>query len=267
MEREGAAAPFHLVLAEPSDRTAMQVARALMQAGEPVEIVTPAELMMAPHWSHDPFGDSLVRLASGVEITAGRLSSVLNRVQFVHPVHFAGSSPANQSYAAEEYFALLVSWLTGFGAQVSNPPHPGFVAGYKPFSPLEDRLELADPQGTDRFAAASRSGLLGRMSGQSGYPEPEAPVMPASPAMDPGGPDRGRVLVAGARLSRPDPPEALVAQIRAAMARRNLTLAAVTFGDGGLRTMDPLPQCDCPEEIALIAAHLIDIARQERTAA
>lgn len=261
---EGASAPFHLILAEAEDVTALRLCRVLRRVAR-AEFVTPEEAFMASRWSHDPFGESRVELASGLVLEDATVLSVFNRVRHVSPLQFAASAAADQVYASEEFFALIVSWLTGFGARCVNRPHPGSVAGYAARSVAEDRLRL----GAD-LHASSRARHLGLGRRIVGFPDEASGVSPGGPGrvMDDAG--ARRVLVAGEAMSE-GLPAPLRQPLRAEMARRRLTVAEARLVDAGagwrLAALDPLPEAENEAEIALIADHLLQVAQPERGAA
>ncbi|MBE9636910.1 hypothetical protein [Salipiger mangrovisoli] len=261
---EGAQAPFHLVLAEPEDATALRVCSALRRVGR-VEFVTPDEIFMAPHWAHDPLGSSRVELASGLVLTDANLLSVFNRVRRVAPLHFAAAAPEDQRYAGDEFFALLISWLTGFGARCVNPPHPGSVAGFAARSAAEDRLRL----GAD-LHAASRARHLGLGTPLAGFPDAGAPLRPGGPGQHRVERPLLRVLIAGDALSQ-DLPEALRNGLRAEMLRRGLRLAEVTLEETAAGwqpvLINPVPEAASATEVSLIVGLLADVAEAWRGAA
>ncbi len=255
--RDGVQAPFHLIIAEADDLTALQVAAQLKQIA-PIAFVTPNELFMATLWHHDPFGDNRVQLASGLEITDSAVLSIFNRIRHVTPLQFSGSSIANQIYAAEEFFALTISWLASFGVKVVNPPHPGHIGGYRTLSPLEDRLNLRETtSGTDPgFATASRSGLLKPGGTRHGYPLKENLTSPGYPLSQDFTKGENSVLIVGADASLPDLDQILMRDIQYTMIRRNLILARVHFAGTALTSIDPMPEAESEDEVQLIANFL-----------
>ncbi|WP_353474627.1 hypothetical protein PVT71_22015 [Salipiger sp. H15] len=261
---EGAEAPFLLVLAETEDLTALRVCGALSRAVR-AEFVTPDELFMAPHWSHDPLGQSRVELASGLVIDDAGVLGIFNRVSRVAPLQFAAASAADQRYAGDEAFALLVSWLTGFGARCVNRPHPGSVAGFAARSPFEDRLRL----GAD-LHASTRARHLGLGVRPRGFPDPAGPVWPGGPGQHLSGAPQRRVLIAGEDLPE-DLPEALRQRLRAEMRARGLVLAEALLEDagGGWQpvALSPMPEAADEADVARIAGLLLGLARAERGAA
>lgn len=263
-DREGAAAPFHLVLAETEDTTALRVCRALRRVAR-AEFVTPDELFMAPLWSHDPLGESRVELASGLVLTGQSVLSIFNRVTRVAPLQFAAASAADQRYAGEEAFALMVNWLSGFGATCVNRPHPGSIAGFAARSPLEDLLRL----GAD-LHASSRARHLGPGAEARGLPDPAEPAWPGGPGQRIADSPVRRVLVVDGAFSE-DLPEALCQRLRAEMAARGLILAEVQLTDTGTGwqpvSLSPMPEVAEEAGIAMITGLLRGLATRQRGAA
>lgn len=261
---EGAEAPFHLVLAETEDLTALRVCAALRRAVR-AEFVTPEELFMAPHWSHDPLGESRVELASGLVLTGATVRGIFNRVRRVAPLQFAGATAADQRYAGEELFALLISWLTSFGPRCVNRPHPGSIAGFAARSAAEDRLRL----GAD-LHAASRARHLGLGAPPCGFPDPALQVMPGGPGQKLPVATQRRVLIAGETVSH-ELPGPLRRSLLAEMFRRGLSLAEATLEETAEgwqpALLNPFPEVADAAEVALIAAHLVATSAHERGAA
>ena len=251
--------------------TALAVLSRLRAQGVPARHVTPAELLMAPVICHDPLGESRIELASGLALTGATILAVLNRVRSCLPDQFLAASPADQSYAAEEAFAFLISWLTGLSCPVTNTPHPGYVAGTTPLGPVEDRLALA--AGNAPFAAASRSRHFGRAAGLAPWPQnphvadaglpPQ--VIAAGPAILAAAGDPGEVLVAGCEIVGAELPPAVVGRIRDTMRQRRLDMARVTYvvtsSGHDLTGIDPLPEVRSPQEVAALTRHLVSLTR------
>lgn len=261
LTRKGASPPFHLVLADVNDLTALRLCRALGHVAR-AEFVTPEELFMAPHWSHDPLGQSRVELASGLVLDEASVLSIFNRVKHVAPLQFAASSTSDRIYAGEEFFALIISWLTGFGGRCVNRPHPGSVAGYAARSRAEGRLRY----GAD-LHASSRARHLGLGGQITSFPEAAGSVLPGGPGQRLSETETRRVLIVGDTVSD-DLPEALHQRLRAEMAHHQLTVAeaSLTSGTTGwqLAALNPLPEVREEAEIALIIRHLQDVAQPQR---
>lgn len=255
--------PFHVVLAEPDDVTALSVCRALRRAA-PAVLVTPDEVMLAPLWSFDPAGASRVELASGTVLEAASVLSVFNRVRHVSPPQFAGAAPADAAYAAGEFFALLTAWLDCFGARVVNRPHPGNVAGFAARSPQEDRLRL----GAD-LHASTRARHLG-LGAPLAPLRPGAPVRPGGPARHCTGARMLRVLIVDGTASA-QLPRGLIGALRSEMTRRRLVCAEAWIEDGAVQPqvvgLDPLPDARGAAEVEMIARHLLALPQALRGAA
>ena len=127
-----------VVLAPPSDETALRVGALLSRRHGPgaVEVRTPEELLLAV-WDHRLSSEGVsarITLHDGVRLPDFGQAVVLNRLVTVEPLQFAGAPAADQDYARMESFALVVSWLHGFGPRAVNPPTPSSLCGgfYRP---------------------------------------------------------------------------------------------------------------------------------------
>lgn len=116
-----------LVLAEPSDRTAIAVAATLRRRHGPgqVEIRTATELALAPRWAHRlGEGQASTRIVfhDGSVLDDRRPAVIFNRLAFVAPPGTARMSAADRAYAQAEMAALVASWLAGAHCRVVNAP-------------------------------------------------------------------------------------------------------------------------------------------------
>ena len=129
----------YLVLAHPTDETALAVASLLRQRhGEfAVEWRSPEELQCSSRWDHRVSAAGVkteIRLQDGSLLAGNAPSVIFNRIGFVDPPQFFRAAPADRDYARMEMFALLLSWLTDPGCAVVNRPAPNALAGgfYRP---------------------------------------------------------------------------------------------------------------------------------------
>ena len=129
----------YLVLAHPTDETAIAVASMLRQRhGEfAVELRSPEELLRASHWDHRVSAAGVkteIRMADGSLLAGNGPSVIFNRIGFVDPPQFLTAAPVDRDYARMEMFALILSWLTSPGCPVVNRPAPNALAGgvYRP---------------------------------------------------------------------------------------------------------------------------------------
>ncbi len=158
-----------LVVAEADDEAAAWAAEGLRHRGlRPLRLLTGCELSAGTVWEHR-LGAAGVRtrlqLRDGTEVVDADLRGVLNRLtgRYVPPLPVCAE---DAEYAACEYHALLLSWLTSLPCPVLNRPGPvGMAAGNR--SPMQWRREaqrvglpLAPPHecGTSQtvFAVAGR---------------------------------------------------------------------------------------------------------------
>jgi len=108
--------------------------------------VSTEQLLLAPHWVHDPLGETEIRLGNGERLTNETIGAVLCRIRGVDPPQFARARPRDRSYAQAEFYSLILSWLAQLGTRVHNPPHAGNLSGIR-VPPLEDRLRFATRYG------------------------------------------------------------------------------------------------------------------------
>src|SRR5436190_5827656 len=122
-----------IILADPSDETALRTALLLRQrhGSERVHIRTADELVLA-QWVHritDEGVVNAVRFHDGTVVTNGGPTIIFNRLNGVNPPMFASASPATREYARMEIFALLLSWLASDQHRVINPPSAALPPG------------------------------------------------------------------------------------------------------------------------------------------
>ena len=134
----GGGVPY-LVLAHPTDETAIAVASILRQRhGEfAVELRSPEDLLCAPQWDHRVSATGVkteIRMSDGSFLAGNAPSVIFNRIGYVDPPQFQNAAPVDRDYARMEMFALLLSWLTSPGCPVINRPAPNALAGgvYRP---------------------------------------------------------------------------------------------------------------------------------------
>ena len=121
-----------LVLCEETDLDALWAWRGLRQLGlGRVELVTAGMLASSIHWSHTVGqGDAGVKivLADGRVIRSEEIAGALNRLTHI-PLHAAGASDIERSYAEQEWSAFSVSWLYSLTKIMLNRPVPQGLCG------------------------------------------------------------------------------------------------------------------------------------------
>ncbi len=136
-----------LLIASPEDDGALRVARALRSRRDVESLLLSTEqLLLAPHWVHDPLGDTEIRLGNGEILSNDTIGAVLCRIRCVDPPQFVRARPRDRVYAQAEFYSLILSWLAQLGVRVHNPPHAGNLSGIR-VPPLEDRLRFATRYG------------------------------------------------------------------------------------------------------------------------
>lgn len=122
-----------LIIAEPADLGALwlrsQLARLL---ADPVEVVTPAQLVYAPSILHrltSRCSNGDLRLSDGRTLRMSAVRGMINRMGAVPTAHLHAADAAERDYAASELHAFLLGWLASFDCPVLNPPSPESLAG------------------------------------------------------------------------------------------------------------------------------------------
>ena len=150
----------YLVLAHPTDETAIAVASMLRQRhGEfAVELRSPEELLCASHWDHRVSASGVkteIRMGDGSFLAGNAPSVIFNRIGFVDPPQFITAASVDRDYARMEMFALLLSWLANPGCPVINRPAPNALAGSAFRPPMWFRLAQISGLPTIRLTATS----------------------------------------------------------------------------------------------------------------
>ena len=122
-----------LVLCERGDPSAPWARSGLAARGlGPVELVVAEALSYAPLWVHHLADDTVVSevgLADGRRIASEDVRGVLNRLVAPPVGHLGGAAPSDRDYAAQELFALMLSWLEAFRCPVLNRATPNGLSG------------------------------------------------------------------------------------------------------------------------------------------
>jgi len=116
-----------VILAHVDDETALRVYAALRarHGTQQVKIVSSEELALAPYWAHRIENSSCsttLYLSDGTELSSDRIGVVFNRLRYAAVPHFAHAAEADRSYAADETYALWLSWLASLPCTVVNRP-------------------------------------------------------------------------------------------------------------------------------------------------
>lgn len=70
-----------------------------------------------------------VVLPNGKRLDDESVAGVVNRLTWIAPASLVMAEPEDREYAAQELFALLLSWLHGLRAPVINRPAPSGLGG------------------------------------------------------------------------------------------------------------------------------------------
>jgi hypothetical protein len=118
-----------LVLCASNDAAGLWAYDGLRARGVAVELVTADILVNALRWEHRLAGDGVkiaIDLADGTRIDNHTLGCVVNRLIALPEERGA---TADRGYAAQERFALFLSWLHSLGGRVLNRPTPQGLCG------------------------------------------------------------------------------------------------------------------------------------------
>ncbi len=122
-----------LVLCASDDGAAFWAYRGLRSLGlEPLELVTAEVLAISLRWEHLVGAGSLranVDLADGRKIRGEAVSGVLNRLVYEPSLPLRNVRVADRSYAASEFAAFCLSWLSAFPGLMLNRPTPQGLSG------------------------------------------------------------------------------------------------------------------------------------------
>jgi hypothetical protein len=170
-----------LVLCERGDPSGPWARRGLAGRGlAPVELVVAEALSYAPLWVHRLAGDTVVsevRLADGRTIASGEVKGVLNRLVAPPVGHLAGAAAGDRDYAAQELFALILSWLEAFECPVLNRATPQGLAG--PWLERSEWCVLAERAG---LPVAPYTAASSGPNGSNGFCPEEPPAIVLSVA-------------------------------------------------------------------------------------
>jgi hypothetical protein len=170
-----------LVLCERGDPSAAWARNGLAARGlAPVELVVAESLSYAPLWVHHLSDDAVggeVRLADGRTIASGDVRGVLNRLVAPPVGHLAGAAPGDRDYAAQELFALMLSWLEAFECPVLNRATPNGLSG--PWLERSEWCVLAERAG---LPVAPYTAASSDSNGSNGFGPVEPPAIVLSVA-------------------------------------------------------------------------------------
>jgi len=129
------------ILAHFGDDTAQRVYAAFRsrRKSDQVRLITSEELVLAPHWRHKLSQGTItsqVQLADGTWIIPDPGDLIFNRLQAVKMPQFEIASREDQNFAAQEMYALWLSWLSSLPCAVVNSASPRGLSGQNR-SPVE----------------------------------------------------------------------------------------------------------------------------------
>jgi hypothetical protein len=121
-----------LLLCERTDLPALWAYRGLRERGLEPNLVTSDILVRALGWEHrlGEAGPTIrIELADGRRLDGARVGGVLNRLVVLPTYAFATAAPADREYAAAEFQALFVSWLSSLPGPLLNRPTAQGLSG------------------------------------------------------------------------------------------------------------------------------------------
>lgn len=124
-----------LILAHAQDEAAQWLFNRLSSKHSDILLLSDLDLLEATQWFHYLSNDKTetsFHLKNGQKIELGNVEMVINRLQYIYPVHWAGSSDKERNYAQQEYHAFFASWLLAFKGVLYNPPTVNTLCGTNP---------------------------------------------------------------------------------------------------------------------------------------
>lgn len=148
VHRPTRAEPVWLVVCSPRDTSGLWAYRGLQtRLNGRVEVVTPEQLVCATRVVQR-IGSGLTSvelgLTDGRTFSSDHVAGVLNRMRAVPTTHIAHAAPTDRDYAAGEWHALVVSWMSSF-PNVINRAHPLGPGGH--LRHISDWTQLAHRAG------------------------------------------------------------------------------------------------------------------------
>lgn len=123
--------PSVILLADDRDLAAAWAAEGLRRLGVRASMITLSALLGAPSWEQRVTaagGRSRVELRDGPALSSEVSSCVVNRLSEVR-LSDRGVKASDQEYVSEEWQAVLISFLHGFGGVMWDRPQPPALSG------------------------------------------------------------------------------------------------------------------------------------------
>lgn len=120
-----------VILPGPEDLGAGQVAASIRRRGGEV-VVVPGYALEESRWEHhivDGLSHTVIRLPDGQLLADETIGAVLNRLSGPTTRNFARSDERDRTYAAVEWEALFLAWLSSLGGRVLGCPTAVTAAG------------------------------------------------------------------------------------------------------------------------------------------
>jgi hypothetical protein len=123
--------PMILILAEPTDLSALWLHARLSARATPVRMLTPAQLVYSGSIVHrlsTEASEARFILASGEEVDLAAMSAIINRIAAIPSAHLSGD-PSERLYAQTELHAFLLGLLSSLPCPVVNAAAPESLSG------------------------------------------------------------------------------------------------------------------------------------------
>jgi hypothetical protein len=124
-----------LIFAHKWDESAQWLFTQLSAEYKDVLLLTDLNLIEATHWHHylsSNNTETSFQLKEGRKIELANAHMIINRLQYVYPMHWAGSADKERNYAQQEYHAFFASWLHSYDGILYNPPSVSSLCGTNP---------------------------------------------------------------------------------------------------------------------------------------
>jgi hypothetical protein len=122
-----------VVLCETNDLPALWAYHGLSERGiAPLELITGDDLLCGLRWRHQigrGGAEIDITFSDGRTIRGSAISGALNRLVSA-PAAYLSAVPADRDYAAQEFFALFMSWLHCLPGTVLNRPTSQGLSGH-----------------------------------------------------------------------------------------------------------------------------------------
>ena len=124
-----------LILAHTQDEPAQWLFNRLSSGQSEILLLSDLDLLEATQWLHylsNNKTETSFCLKNGQKVELAKVQMIINRLQYIYPVHWTGSSDKERNYAQQEYHAFFASWLQAYQGILYNPPTVNSLCGTNP---------------------------------------------------------------------------------------------------------------------------------------